>query len=331
MNPIKHNFLPLSFFISLVGLLFSAWNVFDFSHEFCVLPSGCEVFVDFTLFGISLWWLGIAFCTVTLCLALFGKVSLGKLFSGIGVILDTGLIIVMIFSMPCSNCLVIGSCIALIHLAFYIDNRNKSLPFELPKPKLLLPWIVAFLMVLGNILMAQTNPWPVAGSYEDDVHVYFSFSCPACNELLMAQGEKDGVAWFPVQEGDEDAFAVKYLQGEMAKGVSFKQAYAQYQQEKPKADIFDVFNFEHWSIQFSLWKNAAHVMRAGKGSLPLVQYHGLPSHLNPQRTQEIKITYDSNNGLNIKTNEDGLNVVDDLLGNVVGACNDEVEEPCPEF
>ncbi len=322
MNPIKIKFLPLTFFLSLVGMAFSAYNVFSPSETSCIMSSSCELFVDFSVLGVSLWWFGIIFFSLTIIFSLFGLVKLGKFVSATGVILDLCLLCVMLISVPCSNCIIVGALIVLVYIAFHWDSRNKKIPTKMPRPFLIFPWVCALLMVLGNIFTLYAEPWAVTGNQNSSIRVYFSTDCSACAKLIDAQGNNPDILWFPVQEGENDAFEVKYLQAQLQAGLSLKQAFQKLKSENPEPSLYDVFSIDHWDIQLQLWKNSAHVMKSGKNVLPLVEFHGLPSNLLPQGAENI------NNGAMNSPNS--MQVIDEILGNVVGACGDETVEPCPE-
>ncbi len=319
MNPIKFKFLPLSFIISLFGLAFSAYNVFSSSDNSCIALANCELFIDFTVLGISLWWFGIIFFFITLIFALFGLVQFGKCFSGLGVVLDIFLLSIMLISAPCSNCLIEGTLIVLVYMAFYWDSRNKKVPTKIPSPFFVFPWLIMLIMVLGDVFTSYTKPWPLTGDPNAQIRVYFSTNCSACATLIDAQGDSDNILWLPVQEEENDVFNIRYMEEQMQAGLTFKEAYQKLKTEKPSANIYDIFSFKHWNIQLQLWKNSAYVMKSNKNTIPLVEFHGLPSMLLPSVEKPQSF------------NNNPTQAVDDILGKVVGACGGEEEIPCPEF
>ncbi len=323
MNPSRFKFLTFSFIFSLIGLCFSAWNVFDSQDPNCLMLTTCELFVDFTILGISLWWFGIIFFSITLILALFGFVKLGKFVTGIGTLLDTLLLLTMVVTAPCSNCLLEGLLIVIVYFSFYFDSRNKKLPLKIFIPPFVYPWLIALFMLLGNFMIFSTETWQLAGNPNASIRVYFSTSCPACETLIDASGDSDEIAWYPVQENDNDVWSIRYMQEQMKNGSTFKQAYQKLKNNQHEENILDVLSFEHWYIQVQLWKNAAHVMRAGKNALPMVEFHGLPSILLPQ-DQSYQQNYNYQDSIN-----DQSNMINDILGNVAGACDDTTEIPCP--
>jgi len=317
MNPRKHKFFPISFGISVFGLFFSVWNVLDFTEAFCFSPASCTLFSEFAVFGISFWWLGVLFFTMMLFLALFGLAYFGKFLAEIGIVLDIILLCVMFYTMPCINCLIIGLAMASVYFSFCYEGQKRTLP--MPKPPLLLPWAILFIMICGNISMSSARPWAISGNSDASIHVYFSTECSACATLIQSQGNRDDIAWYPVQVNDSDIWQVKFLFEEIKKGASIADAYMKMTKTDSSPDIFDVFSWAHWGIQFDLWKNATYVMRAGDTSLPFVEFHGAPSILLSQK-QEGKT-------LAIEGKEQ--NAIDSLLGDVEAFCGDETE-PCPE-
>lgn len=326
MNPLKHKFLPVSFSISLLGLIFSAWNVFDFTESFCLTTSSCLLFSEFAVFGISFWWFGIVFFMSSLLLALFGFAFLGVLLGRIGVFFDFILLCVMFYTVPCSDCLIIGFMIALVYFSFLYEGRKKTLP--IPKPFFLLPWSIVFIMICGNMMVSNIKPWAIVGENTSSIRVYFSTNCSACALLVKAQGNRPDIAWYPVQQNDNDIWQVKMLLEEMKNGVSFKDAYINMSETSSNFDIYDVFSLDHWSLQLELWKNAAYVMKSNTELLPFVEFQGVPSTL----LHESKNTkqYDQmSSGITIDTDTQEQDNLDLLLGNIEAVCGDEAE-PCDE-
>ena len=319
MNPLKHKFLPISFGISLFGLFFSMWNVLDFTESFCFATTSCTLFAEFALLGISFWWIGVAFFTVTLILALFGLAYLGKLLAGAGVFLDFLLLCIMFYTMPCINCLIVGAIITVTFFSFCYEGQRKSLPF--PKPWLLLPWALVFCMICGNIIMSHTKLWPLVGDNSAKIHVYFSTECSACAQLVRAQGNRTDIAWYPVQEDDNDLWQIKFLVKEIKEGTGFIDAYDKMHETDTQGNIYDIFSLSHWKLQFALWKNAAYVVKGGNGRLPFVEFQGLPSQLLKHQNT------DSKNPVTLNQNE--RDTIDSLLGDIEALCGDD-EVPCPE-
>ena len=286
LKQVKYKFSPISFWISLFGLLFSIWNVLNFTESFCFTPASCLLFSEFAVLGFSFWWLGVLFFTMTLILALFGFTYWGSVLGRVGVFLDTILLFIMFYTMPCVSCLLIGLTIAAVYFAFCYEGRKKTQP--LPKPLLLLPWAIIFIMVCGNIMMSYARPWAIVGNKEDSIHVYFSMECTACETLIDAQGNGEGISWYPVQEKDDDIWKVGFLVKEMENGTPFRDAYKKMREATHAIEISDIFSWSHWDFQFALWKNAAYVMKGGQQKLPFVEFQGLPSLLLDDKVKKNK-------------------------------------------
>lgn len=334
MNPIRLNFLPISFGISLFALFFCVWNILSFTEDFCFSTTSCQLFAEFAIMGISFWWFGAFFFTVTLFLALFGLIYFGKLFTGFGVFIDFILLCIMFYTMPCLNCLVIGFCVAGTYYAFCFEGQRKGMPW--PRPLILFPWGIVYIMIVGNIFMSYAKPWALVVGEDVSIHAYFSTSCSACASLITSDGDRKDISWYPVQESDEDVWKVKRLQEELAKGIPFKVAYQNILLSQLDTDIRDIFSLSHWVLQFNLWKNAGYVAKSGGQVLPLVEFHGTPSQSDASRANSTGISnsgvilLDGGQSSSLNNNSQSTTQsTESILGIVTSKCGDEIE-PCPE-
>ena len=286
----QQRFLPLPFFLALAGILFSLWNALGDASALCV-TEGCSLFSTYTLAGVSLWWAGVAGFGLLLLLAIPGLAAAGMVCAGLGLVLDCLLLLVMLFTAPCFNCLIIGLLLALTFVSYRAaarrDQRRRADGSLSP---LLTVWILLFIVDVGCLARESLDPWalvePSDGS-EAAVRVYFSPSCAACVSLVRSYDEarSGSAAWYPVAENERDLMIIADMRRRMAEdgpegGASLAAALdaslaAAPVRTAPSAQLSPGALL----LQFRLWRNAARVLDAGSDRLPFVEFHGAPAVL----------------------------------------------------
>ena len=103
-------YVPL--LLAICGILFSVWNAQDAGSVPCI-SSGCTLYQTFSVNGFSLWWGGVVIFTLLGLLALTGHGVLGRLLSGLAVLLDCVLLGIMILTLPCLACMAVALLLAL--------------------------------------------------------------------------------------------------------------------------------------------------------------------------------------------------------------------------
>ena len=321
-------FLPL--LVALCGVVFAGWNAWDGSSVPC-FSAGCSLYQSFTVGGVSLWWLGVGGFSLLALLALFGQAELGRFCAGVGLLLDCVLLLIMVFTLPCFACLVIAALLALTFLGFRNAALRRDGPGEWHAPKpgrswLLVAWSVLFALNIGLGVRETVRPWAVlkpAGGAA--VHMYISPSCEACRRLVENVQAADAAhtAWYPVAENARDLAVVKALDEALTRNatLTFKDAFA-IALETPELPFMDHFSLPALLLQFRLWRNQAHVLLAGSGRMPFVEFHGAPAMLlrqepRPEPSRSLRPSSASQ--------MDATLPVD--LG-LAGSCGQSAEQPC---
>ncbi len=285
MLPNSRSFLALPFSLSIVGILFALWNIWGDASVLCI-TEGCSLFQGFSIGGVSLWWIGLVGFSFLLFPAVLGSASVGMFMAGAGLLLDIGLLLIMLFTAPCFNCMIIALILALTYLSFrYAANEGRRRPRGFSW--LLGLWGLLLLLNLGGMAQGLSSLWAVDQPAEGqaDVHVYFSPSCPACRELVRSMPEKQSAAWYPVAENDADLLIIADLAARRDKGVPFKKAFEEALAAAPElVRPGDVLRLSVLRLQISLWRNRAHVLEAGSPRLPFVEYWGVPAQLTSQNS-----------------------------------------------
>lgn len=279
--------------VSLAGLFFCLWVFLTGGDSLC-LTSGCLLFQDFRLAGVSLWHGGITLFSLLLVLALMRFVHAALLCAGAALVADTALLAVMLFTAPCVNCLLVALFIALSFLAFRREMPDGSCR---ERSGLVLVWSVTFLFNLSGVIRDLAEPWtPVPAREQAAVQIYFSPSCRACQVLLENADKLADARWYPVSEDTRDILVIAVMTEKLTQGLPLRRAVEEAQKTVPSPADFEKSSLARAELlrpdmlllQFRLWKNHAHVLSAGSDRLPFVEFLGLPSFLHdaqspPQR------------------------------------------------
>ncbi len=280
-------FLFSPFLLALAGLLFAIWNLTAGAPESGCVTTGCSLFQDFRLAGVSLWWLGVAGFGLLLVLAAVGAAGLGTLCAGLGLLLDCGLLLVMLWTAPCLYCLLIGLLLALTYLAFRRARREAGAGGGRPPRRrsvLAGVWAFVFLLVIAVLIHSAVGPWalttpsgPTPASAT--TLVYFSPSCRACRDLV-ATGAGANAAWYPVAENGRDVWIIADMARRTAEGAdvaaALDAALTAAPENVPPQNMLTPAML--W-MQFRVWRNHAHVANSGASTLPFVEFRGSPAAL----------------------------------------------------
>ena len=106
---------------------------------------------------------------------------------------------------------------------------------------------------------------------------------------MTEQSERlTGASWFPVAEDERDIWIIHAMTRRIEQGQPLREAVEKARNDIPglteAPDImalpsyrFGLLTPDMLLLQFRLWKNRAHVLAAGSGRLPFVEFHGLPA------------------------------------------------------
>ncbi len=272
--------MPLPLLCALLGLAFCAWYAWGNSIELC-LTAGCEVSSDMTIGGVSLWWYGCtAFALLTIA-SFSGRPGLGVFVSGMCLLADILLLLVMLTTAPCSSCLVVALLFALTFLSFrYADTSQE----KRSRSYLWYFWLILFVINAGAVVRESFDPWSIQAptSGESTVNLYFSPSCPSCADAVKAFEGNAQVAYYPVTENENDALLIAHMLSHMEKGKSLVQALNEVRGTTVTGQS-PLNIFTEISLQFNLMKNKGHVLASGSSVIPFIEYKGLPAFLVPKK------------------------------------------------
>ncbi|WP_022656285.1 hypothetical protein [uncultured Desulfovibrio sp.] len=272
--------------IALLAAAFCIWSAFGNGVNFCV-TAGCSLYQDFTVGGISLWWLGTGTFAVLALLALLGAAAPGRLLAGLALLGDICLLLLMALTAPCVSCLVVAVFFVLTYLGFRHAEQGQARGrgIQPRRSPLLLLWILLFTVNVGTVTRSQTAIWPIAEGDEATVRMFFSPSCPSCREGIDILSGHVDVAFYPLAENDSDVYRVAQMRRLLDTGMNLAEALGQ-SQNVPPARGFAALSPDLLWLRFRMLRNKAHVFSAGAQTVPFFEYHGLPSILIKQQARQ---------------------------------------------
>lgn len=275
----NHAVLAGPLLTAMLAIIFCVWSALGNDVNFCV-TTGCALYQDFTVAGISLWWIGTAAFTLLAVCALLGQSFAGRALAAIFLIGDTLLLLLMAFTAPCISCLGVAVLFALSYISFrysYYSTPQKSKPaLPVAHRALLFCWTVLFIINIGLVARSQLDIWPILNEGgEARESMFFSPSCPHCVEGINALSGNVNMAFYPVAENDADVWRLAKMISLLDEGLSLREALGQ-SADAEKEGFFSSFSPEILLLRFRLLRNKAHVFMAGSQGVPFFEYRGLP-------------------------------------------------------
>lgn len=312
--------MPVPLFVSLLGAAFCAWSASGNALNLCV-TTGCSLFQDLTVGGISMWWFGVAGFAALVLLAVSGKPKLAQFGAGFALFLDTCLLLLMLLTAPCAGCLVAGLLFALAYLAFRQSAHRPGTARA--RSYLLLVWSLLFITNIAGIARAELGVWSMYGDDTAATHMYFSPSCSACREGIAALSGKANVAFFPVNEDDRDIATIALMDKAVKGGATMQAALTSALAVENPEDRFKPYSLDMLWLRFLLLCNKAHVFSAGGQVLPYFEFRGLPAAL-------VAGDAAKNRGASSqRSNAGSTDYTLPLDTGVAGSCGGPDATPCP--
>lgn len=307
--------LPVSWLgvcTALIGAAYCGIQAVPTPVEVPCPGTGCLLFQDFAVYGVSLWWAGVvyfAFMTI-ICLRRAHGASL--FLAGLALVADAALLVVMLFTAPCIACL--GAAFFMGVLFFVLRRHIHSNAMPAPRPSILfLAWSGLFIGVFVSAGSEQMDPWYMVGSPNMERRIYFSPSCPACRDAASVFA--DNAAFVPVAERDSDYAAIRHMRDAIANGKSFVEAL----RETENIAESSVFSLDEALLHLRLLRNKAEVLHLGFDKLPLIMINGMPQSLRPTPAPTPSAPYQRRNDTGLPPELDDIN-----------SCGGSNPEPCDD-
>lgn len=271
--------LTTPFLAALLATAFCVWSAMGNDVNFCV-TTGCTLYQDFSIGGISLWWFGTGAFTLLAACALSGQQGAGRWLAGLFLLGDIFLLALMALTATCVSCLVAAMFFALCYFLFSSQPRVKAGQQQKSRRSFLLwLWAALFIINLGFVARSQLDVWPILDESGDPrMRMFFSPSCPYCVEGLNALSGKVNVAFYPVAENNADVYRLAKMQTLLAEGMSIAEALGQ-SMETTEPEGFEWLKPEIILLRFRLLRNKAHIFSSGSQSVPFFETKGLPADI----------------------------------------------------
>ena len=258
-------------FFALLGLAWCGYVAFPTGIEAPCETSGCGVIRDAKIAGISLWWVGGGYFFILAIMCLRGARFLAWRISRLALFADSLLLLAMFFTGPCADCLTVAVFFALT--TFTLRPPAGGWFQEVPASPLLLPiWLGLF---LGNMVIAADEAMPRAvmgNAANTEVRLYFSPSCPACREALLALDKN--AALYPIKERDGDTEAILRLAAFLDQGLPMSVALTRCLDDTEPVPPMSMGQRLTFTVQ--LLRNKASVLKQGFHNMPLIMINGMP-------------------------------------------------------
>ena len=265
--------LGLAFF-AFASAVFCALNATQNMDAICI-TTGCEIFKDVSIFGISLWWYGTALFLSLSVLNLIKYAKTAFALALVAVIVDLGFLLLMIFTAPCVPCLVFAG---LLLIQLYMQSKVLKKPRRVMVPVLIL-WTLLFAPNIFSTINEELGTWAITGPEVADVQVFFSPSCTACRSLIpnLTQSGAKNIRFYPIAETDADVDAILIMQRAIEHGSSLYIAFNR--AIRPGTSVPEATLRERLTLQWNLFRNKSKLGAMGITKIPVLVTNGAPSSL----------------------------------------------------
>jgi len=257
----------LAVIFSVAGAVFCALAALGFAERICV-SSGCDLYHEWTVLGLSLWWWGAGGFALMAAMALASPAA-ALVLAGAALVADTALLCAMALLAPCGNCLIAG----VGFFAAWLCLRRAVGACGGVWALLPLLWLAA---LSPNLLALATDDggWAVYGDATARTRVYFSTSCPHCRHALfdLSAAIPQDVAFIPVSEASGDVERIIALHKALEAGQPFREAFVQ--AVRPDFEPVERGLWEYWGYRLRVARNHAAFRHLGGRSVPLIVMTG---------------------------------------------------------
>ncbi len=269
--------------IALLGAVYCAMQVTAMPFSLPCPGNACHLFQDFTIRGVSLWWVGVGYFVFMALVCLRRAYDAALAFATLALIADTALLIIMLLTAVCVACLGAAAFIALL---FFIIRRHAAIKsVREPGPSFaLIVWSGFFIATVALTATEGMEPWRIAGPENAERRIYFAPSCPACRDAVTAF--PGNTAFIPVAETESDIAAIYAMRKAIANGGSLAEALDTAMRAAANAPLPEPPFPDSVIFRLKLIRNKAEVLRLGFDKLPLILINGMPRSIRPARADD---------------------------------------------
>ena len=264
--------------ISLAGVAYCVIQALPVSVSVPCPGTGCQLFQNFAIHGVSLWWVGVAYFAFMSLLCLRRANALALFIATSALLVDAVLLAVMLMTAACVVCLGAGAFMALLYLSL-LRHIYPTPASPSKQPLVLFLWGGLFIAAASLGATEAIEPWKIAGAENAERRVYFAPSCPACQDAVIAF---DGnAAFIPIAEKESDYAAVYAMLVAIQNGQTTAEALKTALEAQKNGTLAELPFPNAPFFHLKLIRNKAEVLRLGFDKLPLIMINGMPQSLHP--------------------------------------------------
>lgn len=259
--------------LAILGALYCLAALLGLGEALCV-TSGCSLYQNFSLYGISLWHVGIATFLVLAALSFTGHVALALNLSRLTIAADCFLLLLMSLTSPCLACMGAAVFLAVVFYALYRTHAEQHGTKHPSRSRLLAVWLLCLVAAVVLTVKELSAPGPWYGPTDAPVRIYFSPNCPACLQAVEGAASSPlAVAYYPVAVDLDEVKIILALEADLAKGVPLLESLRKFRADPPQTFAL---SFSTLDTLWQILRNRADVLSLGKGSVPLILVNGVP-------------------------------------------------------
>ncbi len=260
--------------LALLGAAYCLAAELGLGEALCV-TNGCSLYQNFSLYGISLWHVGIATFLVLAALSFMGRLNLALTLSRLTVLADCFLLLLMSLTSPCLACMGAAFFLAVVfyslHRAQAEQRHGKG---QHQHSRLLVIWMLFMVAAAFLAIKELAAPDPWHGPEDAPIRLYFSPHCPACLQAVEAVTASPlPVAYYPVAASLDEVKIILAMEEDLAKGVPLVESLRKFRANPPTGLPLSLGSL---STLWQILRNRADVLSLGKGSVPLLLINGVP-------------------------------------------------------
>lgn len=259
--------------LAILGALYCLAALLGLGEALCV-THGCSLYQNFSLYGISLWHVGILTFLTLAALSFTGHVALALNLSRLTVAADCFLLVLMSLTSPCLACMGAAIFLVVVFYSLYRTHAGHNGTKHPSRSRLLAVWLLCLSAALVLTVKELSAPAPWHGPEDASVRIYFSPHCPACMQAVEAAAASPlPVAYYPVATSLDEVKIILAMEEDLARGVPLADSLRKFRADPPRELTLSVRAF---STLWQILRNRADVLSLGKGSVPLILVNGVP-------------------------------------------------------
>lgn len=273
--------------LAVLGAAYCAAVEFGLGEVLC-LTNGCSLYQNFSFQGISLWHVGFVTFLALAGLSIAGKAQLALILSGLTILADCFLLLLMTLTSPCVACMGAAAFLALVFYSLHRAVTAHNAKNERHHSKLLVTWLFFFVAAVLVTIKELSAPSAWYGPQDAPARLYFSPNCPACMQAIDAfAASATPVAYYPVAVDLAEVKIILAVEEDLKHNIPLAASLRKHR-ANPPASL--PLSFNTLGTMWQILRNRADVLAMGKGSVPLILINGVPQNNLPAPAQGLNST-----------------------------------------